>query len=47
MAEDKKELIKICPLCKKQYSQEDNYCEIDGTQLKIDDLSEAKATNHP
>lgn len=41
MTEDKKHSIKMCPLCKKQYPQEDNYCGVDGTQLKAVDLSEA------
>ena len=41
MAENKEELIKVCPLCKKQYLQEDNYCEADGTQLEVVDLSRA------
>ena len=41
MAENKQELIKVCPLCKKQYPEEDNYCGIDGTQLKAVDLSRA------
>ena len=41
MAENKEKLIKMCPLCKKQYLQEDNYCEVDGTQLEVVDLSRA------
>jgi hypothetical protein len=47
MAENKKEIIKMCPLCKKQYPQEDNYCDSDGTKLETVDLSEAQATNRP
>ena len=41
MTENKEELIKMCPLCKKEYPQEDNYCEADGTQLKAVDSSRA------
>lgn len=47
MAENKKELIKMCPLCKREYSQEDNYCDSDGTQLETVDLSEAQTTSQP
>jgi hypothetical protein len=41
MAENNEELINMCPLCKKQYPQEDNYCGTDGTQLKVVDSSMA------
>ncbi len=41
MGEKKEELINMCPLCKKEYPQEDNYCGVDGTQLKVIDLSKA------
>ena len=37
MTENIKEQKKSCPLCKKQYSENDNYCSNDGSLLQITD----------
>ena len=35
MREDIKEKKKRCPLCKKEYSEEYNYCRSDGQRLEV------------
>lgn len=37
MTEDIKEQKKSCPICKKQYLENDNYCPADGSLLQITD----------
>jgi hypothetical protein len=40
MREDIKEKRKKCPLCKKEYSEEYNYCRSDGQRLEIIDAQQ-------
>ncbi|MEK6288945.1 MAG: hypothetical protein AABO57_24770 [Acidobacteriota bacterium] len=35
MATDTKATEKVCPVCKREYPEEDNYCGIDGERLVI------------
>ncbi|MGA9772229.1 MAG: hypothetical protein WBV94_24570 [Blastocatellia bacterium] len=35
MTEAVKEQVKNCPVCKKQYTERDNYCPDDGSPLQI------------
>lgn len=34
-----KTVIKVCPECKREYSQDDNYCEFDRTELEEREIS--------
>jgi hypothetical protein len=40
MKESNKAMNKVCPACKKEYPQDDDYCRSDGTRLKAVDSNE-------
>ena len=43
MKEAGKQHGKRCPVCKKEYSEEDNYCEYDGSVLEPAELQMVEA----
>jgi predicted nucleic acid-binding Zn ribbon protein len=40
MKEAKRQLAKKCPVCQKEYPEEDNYCGDDGSALELETRKE-------
>ena len=47
MAIDRTAPEKVCPLCNKEYPEDDNYCGHDGALLVISDFATLASNTHP